>query len=253
MVKVFLVLPDLSKRKAEALEALYETGYAVSVLVSYTILASKPGMLDSLRSLRREGVLEEVMLDSGAYHIYRLGARVDVQGYAGFASLHGSLWDHVVAPDVPGDPWETIERTREFSKVYPGEYVPVAQGRSVGEYVETAGALSGLPGSGDLLGVGGLDASRRRIGFISGLVRGLVAAGYEKLHLFGIGARHFKGLARRGLARFIASIDTTAWLAEIVYRRRTVYGAEGVVEANIAAITGYLKRIQEAGHEAITA
>ena len=252
VVRVFLVLPDLSERKTRALDALYELGYSINVLVSYTILVSKPGMLNSLKALRDGGVIEEVMLDSGAYHVYMRGASVSVHKYANFASTHARLWDYVVAPDVPGDPLETIKRTREFSKIYHGDYVPVAQGCSVEEYLETARILVELPGSTVILGVGGLDSSRRRIGFISSLVRSLAETGHRKLHLFGVGARHLRGLAKRGLARYIASIDTTAWLAEIVYRRRTIYGADGVVEANIAAITGYLRRIQRAVNTTIS-
>ncbi|MEB3860351.1 MAG: hypothetical protein LRS43_03980 [Desulfurococcales archaeon] len=243
MVKVFLVLPDLSRRKAEAIERLYEEGLAVRVLASYTILLAKPRMLESLKRLKLEGAIEEVMLDSGAYHVLRQGAKVDVSSYAGFASRHGRLWDYVVAPDVPGDPAATIERTLEFSKAYKGDYMAVAQGGSVEEYVSVAEELAGIPGSIGVLGVGGLDGEKRRLGFASRLVGSLAARGFVRLHLFGAGAKHVRGLARRGLLSYVSSIDTTAWLAEIVYRRRTVYGVEGIVEANMAAITGYMNRI----------
>jgi hypothetical protein len=246
LVKVFLVLPDLSRRKAEALERLHGLGFDVRVLVSYTILTSKPGMLEALRRLRMEGVVGEAMLDSGAYHMLRLGVEVNVSSYAEFASRHGSLWDYVVAPDVPGSPRETVARTMEFSRAYRGAYMAVAQGASVGEYVAVAEALAGVPGALGVLGVGGLDGERRRLGFVSELVRGLAERGFTRLHLFGAGAKHVRGLARRGLLGYVASIDTTAWLAEIIYRRRTVYWVEDVVEANVAAITGYLDRISRA-------
>ncbi|GAB6148689.1 hypothetical protein [Stetteria hydrogenophila] len=42
------------------------------------------------------------------------------------------------------------------------------------------------------------------------------------------------------------SVDSSAWQAEVRWRRRTHYGAAGTLEANLAAITGYLARVKRA-------
>jgi hypothetical protein len=254
LVKAFLVLPDLSARKAEA---LCKAG-AVNVLVSYTITRWKPSTLERLRSTRESGCLGEIMLDSGAYHRFK-GFRVDLQDYALLALEHSDLWDLVVAPDSIEDPLGTIERTLRFASIYPHDFVPVAQPppgpRDPRKHALEAERLAGMgllerapkvPG-GRLLGVGGLDRARRRISYIARLVEEVEKLGLDvKLHLFGVGARILKGLASRGLHDLVYSIDSTGWLAEIIFRRRTVYKAEDVVEANASAIRGYLERLTEA-------
>ncbi len=245
-MKVFLVLPDLSKRKYITLQSLADKGILVDVLVSYTILSSKPSILPKLLELRQTGSIGEIMLDSGAYHIARLGAKIDPLKYSIFAYRWLDMWDYVVAPDVPGDPEATLKRTIEFARYYKDDFIPVIQGVNIDDYILMGEKLIENLGLSHLTltGIGGLDGSRRKVKFISSLVeRVLDRLGLNRLHLFGVGSRIVKALFRRGLLRYIYSIDTTAWLAEIVYRRKTVYGASNVVDANISAIIGYLKRV----------
>ncbi|MCE4599695.1 MAG: hypothetical protein F7C81_05810 [Desulfurococcales archaeon] len=248
-MRVFLVLPDLSMRKYATLQSLADKGILIDVLVSYTILSSKPSMLSRLQELRQTGSIGEVMLDSGAYHLARLGLNVDPLEYSNFAYKWLDLWDYVVAPDVPGDPDATLERTIEFAKYYREDFIPVIQGGSVDEYVKMGESLLDAIGylNASLTGIGGLDGFKRRAPFISKLVSSISRSlGLYKLHLFGVGSRIVKSLAKRGLLKYIYSVDTTAWLAEIMYRRNTVYKALDVVDANISAIIGYLKRIYSA-------
>ena len=256
-VRVLLVLPDLSEAKAEALRRVSRVMGPLDVLVSYSTLVWKPGVLPRLSALRGEGVLGLVMLDSGAYHLARKGIEVPVEDYARAASR--GLWSLVVAPDVPGDPAATLARTRLFARLHPGRFVPVVQGRKPEEYALSLQALwrEGLldraphVGRGMLLGIGGLDGGRRRVSFIADLLRRLGGEarrlGVEPVfHLFGAGARIVRGLRRRGLLELVYSVDSSGWLAEIQYRRRTVYRASGPVEANAAAIRGYLTRVTAA-------
>ncbi len=243
---VFLVLPDLSRAKVEALSLLG----GVPVLVSYTVLRWKPGMIPRLWGLRRSGAVGRVMLDSGAYHLARVGEEVDPGEYAGFALEHGGLWDLVVAPDVPGDPAGTLRRTLVFAQAYPGRFLPVLQGQTPSEYLWSLRALEreglteraprqdGAP----VLGVGGLDGEKRRTAWIARLLRALPDT--YKYHLFGIGIRVLRGLRRRGLLPLIASTDTTAWLAEIRFRRRTIHNATTTIEANTTALRAYLEKAQ---------
>ena len=255
-MRVFLVFPDLSESKYRALRALG----GVDILVSYTTLKWKPGIRGRLAMLRGEDLLTGVMLDSGAYHHGNGYTRVDPVEYSGFASSHRSLFDYIVAPDVPGRQVESLERTMAMMEWYPGEFIPVLQppggppdpSAHAGyiEDLERIGALDRAPrveGGGVLVGLGGLDGGLRRIGYIAEVVR-LIEREYPwaRLHIFGAGARVLKGLRRRGLIGNVYSVDSSSWLSEIMWRRRTVYNAGDVVEANIAAINGYLERIHSA-------
>ena len=253
-VKVLLVLPDLGKSKAVAIRSLAARGKRVDILVSYTILRWKPGMVGRLLSLRESGSVGLTMLDSGAYHAARVGASVDPLEYAEFASGLDGLWDLIVAPDMPGDPGLTLSRTRLFASIFPGPFVPVLQGGSVGDYLSSLEAhiMEGLldraprlPDGRRLVGIGGLDGDKRRISFVAELLEKLPG---EELayHLFGAGLRILKGLRRRGLLWKVYSVDSTGWLAEIMYRRRTVYKASTTLEANTAAIAGYLEKAEKA-------
>jgi len=264
LVRVFLVLPDVSVAKVRALcGAAGRLGGPLDVLVSYSTLLWKPVALGRLRRVVGGGCVSPVLLDSGAYHLATRGLQVDVEGYASLArrlSVEG-VAGLVVAPDVPGDPGATLERSLSFSRVYPGSFVPVLQPPGGGPVdpvlhaaqllrLEEAGLLDRaprLPGGRVLVGVGGLDGARRRAPYVAGLVRILAEDyGYAALHLFGAGARLLRSLARRGLLDAVYSVDTGAWQAEIRYRRRTELGAEGVVEANTLAIERYLERVHRA-------
>ncbi len=256
MVRVFLVLPDLSRSKAEALARLGK----VDVLLSYTILRWKPSALERLRVLRSR--LGEVMLDSGAYHQGRGEAWVDPASYASFANKNRSLFNYVVAPDHPGDPGETLARTLRFMDHYPGEFIPVVQpGPGHGphthiamvEQLDRAGVLERAPRAegGVLVGVGGLDGERRRVSYIAALVREAEREyPWARLHLFGAGARILAGLARRGLLGQVYSVDSSGWLAEIMWRRRTVHNADTPLEANARAIEAYIEKVRQAVEEA---
>ena len=264
MVRVFLVMPDLSEAKAEALKLAARRGVRVDILVSATILAWKPSVEARLAVLREESSIGSVMLDSGAYHHARGDAEVGVTWYAGLAArLAGEgLVDYVVAPDIPGDPRATLERTLEYAEAYPGPFIPVAQPprghpdpkrhAAALEELEKHGLLDRAPrdnGGARLVGIGGLDGPLRRAGYRTKLVEEIEKEWGPRavaLHLFGVGARLLKSLAKRGLARIIYSIDSTAWLAEIRWRRRTVYNATTTLEANLAAITGYIAKIATA-------
>jgi len=243
MVKVYLVMPDLSRAKIEALTRLSHE-QPVSILVSYSTIIMKPVTLERLRELRRRAYSLEVMLDSGAYHMARLGLEISVASYADFALKHQNLFDVVVAPDVPGDCEATLRRTLEFKRLYRGPLLPVVQGRTVEEYIycytrlQEAGLVDGA------LGVGGLDGERRKQGFLGSLLAQL-CTNSAKLHLFGVGARLYKALTSR-YGYCIASIDTGAWQAEIYYRRRTELKADSdVTELEYKAMKRYLERFSQ--------
>jgi hypothetical protein len=143
VVKVYLVLPDLSRPKLEALVLLSGELCSLGLLISFYTVKTKPKTLDRLRELRGRADVS-VMLDSGAYHMARLGLNLDVREYAGFASRHGNLFDVIVAPDVPGDADKTIVRTVKFSKLYTGEFMPVVQGSTVDDYARCYRELRSL-------------------------------------------------------------------------------------------------------------
>jgi hypothetical protein len=166
------------------------------------------------------------------------------------------LWDIVVAPDVPGHPAKTIERTLQFAKVYSSEFMPVIQGGTVEEYRQTLEyyyknniisytlKVDGRP----LLGIGGLDGNKRRVAYVSKLLKTLTQTAIELgvnpiFHLFGIGIRILKGLAKRGLIKHVYSVDSSGWLAEIQFRRRTVHNAPTPIHANYAAIKTYVTKV----------
>lgn len=237
--RVFLVMPDLSRAKVEAL-AMLSGELPLSILVSYSTFKLKPTTLDRLRELRGRAEVT-VMLDSGAYHLRRLGLSVSVGDYAGFAKTYSRLFDLVVAPDVPGDAPSTVARTLEFRRVYDDWFLPVTQGSSIGEYLWCLGELEREGLVYGYVGVGGLDGPRRTPGFLGELLNSLCNSSL-RLHLFGLGARLYKTLSRR-FNRCIASVDTGAWQAEIRYRRRTVLGANGdMVDVEYKAMRKYLER-----------
>lgn len=253
MVRVYLVLPDLSLTKAEA---LCSVGEPLDVLISYSTILWKPVVEERIRLVKDAGCVGSVMLDSGAYHLARGSVEVDVRTYASYASGAGSLYDLIVAPDSPGRADETVSRTLLFSRFYRGGFVPVLQPphAKVLDELYNAGVIERALRLEDgrlLLGIGGLDGGLRKVEAVSGIVISVVEAasglGLDvALHLFGVGARILRGLARRGLLDSIYSVDSSGWLAEIRFRRRSVYGAMGVVDANVAAIKGYLERVKAA-------
>jgi hypothetical protein len=236
MAKVYLVMPDLSRPKLEALVLLSREVSDLGILVSYSTLKLKPKTLDRLRELRGRADVS-VMLDSGAYHVARLGLSLDVRGYAELASRHSNLFDIVVAPDVPGDPELTVVRTIKFSRLYAGEFMPVVQGRSVEEYVWCYRELRSLGlTKHHRLGVGGLERFKREPALLGELVSRLCS---KPLHLFGVGSRLLRLLS--GYDGCIRSVDSTAWLHEVRYRRR-LHGDGDPVRLNYNAIKAYLHR-----------
>jgi hypothetical protein len=236
MAKVYLVMPDLSRHKLEALVLLSNEISHIGILISYSSLKLKPKTLDRLAELKRRADVD-IMLDSGAYHMARLGLKVDVREYADFISKHGSLFNTVVAPDVPGDPGLTVVRTIKFSKLYAGEFMPVVQGRSVEEYVMCYRELRSLGlARYRRLGVGGLDSLKREPVLLGELLSKLC---FKPLHLFGVGSRILRLMS--AYDGCIRSIDSTAWLHEIRYRRRAL-GDGDPVRLNYNAIKAYLYR-----------
>jgi len=236
VVEVYLVMADLSRAKVEALARLSRE-LPVSILVSYSTFKLKPVTLDRVRELRAKAGVK-VMLDSGAYHMARLEFKVDVMGYARFAERYQRLFDIVVAPDVPGDARATVERTKEFSKVYNGWFLPVLQGVRVEDYLWCARELRDLTRG--YTGVGGLDKARRRAEWLEKLL-GALCWGLE-LHMFGLGARLSKILISK-FRGCIRSVDTGAWSSEITFRRRSELGVDGdIVELEYKAIRRYLER-----------
>ena len=242
MVEVYLVMPDLSRSKVEALVRL-SGELRVSILVSYSTFKLKPATLRGLEELRGRAEVN-VMLDSGAYHVARLGLNVSVEEYARFAERHQRLFNIVVAPDVPGDAEATVERTREFSRVYRGWFLPVLQGTRLEEYLWCARELREIVSGGGYVGVGGLDGSKRRVEWLGKLLSKL--CGSVELHLFGLGARLTKTLTAR-YGGCVKSVDTGAWSSEIAYRRRSTLGAGGdIVELEYKAMKSYLERFSSA-------
>ncbi len=237
-VEVYLVMPDLSRAKVEALVRLSRE-LPVSILVSYSTFKLKPATLDRLVYLSERSDVR-VMLDSGAYHMARLGLRVDVEEYALFAQRYHRLFSIVVAPDVPGDARATVERTLEFKAVYEGEFLPVLQGSNLEDYLWSSQALEEEGVLDGYAGVGGLDGSRRLKSWLETLLGRL--CGRLQLHLFGLGARLAKNLKQR-FNNCIRSVDTGAWQAEITYRRRSELGVDGdMVELEYRAMKRYLER-----------
>jgi hypothetical protein len=244
LVEVFLVLPDLSRGKVEAVDRLSRE-LPVSVLVSYSLFKLKPSSLDRLAVLRGSAGVR-VMLDSGAYHLRRLGLRVGVREYARFASKHHRLFDVVVAPDVPGAPNATMARTLLFAELYQGPFLPVLQGLDLEGYLGMLRRLRALGlDNGGYVGVGGLDGPRRSPSFLAGLADRLCMQGV-RLHLFGAGLRLYKALPPEA-RKCVRSVDTGAWSMEIVYRRRSLLKADGdPVQLNYVAMKTYLERWHQA-------
>jgi hypothetical protein len=237
-VEVYLVMPDLSRAKVEALVRLSRE-LPVFILISYSTFKLKPVTLERLAELRRRAYVG-VMLDSGAYHMARLGLHVDVSEYASFASRYDDLFDIVVAPDIPGDARATINRTVAFAKTYGGEMLPVVQGGSMEEYVWSYLELKKLGLVDGYAGVGGLDGVKRRKDWLKKLLSKLCYHSV-RLHLFGVGARLSRSLATYSYC--IKSLDSGAWQAEIRYRRRSQLRVdEDTVEANYRAMKKYLYR-----------
>jgi hypothetical protein len=244
LVEVFLVLPDLSRGKVEAVVRL-SGELPVSVLVSYSLFKLKPSSLERLGELRgRSGA--RVMLDSGAYHLRRLGLRVGVVEYARFASKHRRLFDVVVAPDVPGAPNATLARTMLFAELYQHPFLPVLQGLDAEGYLHVWRRLRALGlDNGGYVGVGGLDGPRRSPGFVAELAGRLCGLG-ARLHLFGAGLRLYKALPPEA-RECVRSVDTGAWSMEIVYRRRSLLKADGdPAKVNYLAMKSYLERWHQA-------
>ncbi len=250
-VKLFIVLPDVGQTKYNAIRRIGCNGRSLDVLFSYTIAKWKPSSLGRILKLREKKCIRSLMLDSGAYHLMRLGENVDVTQYASLVNKYSSSWDYVVAPDVPGSQELTLARTLEFMEYYKGSFLPVLQGSSPREYEEFYNVLqdygvmerSYLVNNTPLVGVGGLDGEKKRVSFVAEIVRRL--SNYDvMLHIFGVGIRVLKGLKRRGLLGIVYSVDSSGWLAEIQWRRRTVYRALTPLEANVAAIKGYLDRAE---------
>jgi hypothetical protein len=237
-VEIYLVMPDLSRAKVEALKKLSRER-AVSILVSYTTFKFKPSTLERLEELRKHANVK-VMLDSGAYHMAKLKLNIDIRDYAHFASRHVKLFDIIVAPDRPGDARATISRTREFYKAYGNPILAVIQGSEVSEYIWCYRELINLGFIDGYLGIGGLDGPKRSKKWLSKLLSKLCVDNV-KLHLFGAGARLAKTLTA-SYSWCIGSLDSGAWQAEIRYRRRQL-GIDGdVVEANYKAMKRYLLR-----------
>ncbi len=235
-VEVYLVMPDLSRAKVEALTRLSRE-LSVSILISYSTLKLKPITLERLLELRKHSNVK-VMLDSGAYHLAKLGLRIRVYEYATFASRYFKLFDVVVAPDIPGDVKATVERTIEFSKVYGGDFLPVLQGGCLEEYLWSARELEEVLDG--YAGVGGLDDFKRRKRWLETLLS--ILCGKLKLHIFGLGARLTKGLNSK-FDGCIRSVDTGAWQAEIRFRRNELGVNGDIVELEYKAMKKYLERI----------
>jgi hypothetical protein len=238
MAKVYLVMPDLSRSKLEALVLLSNEISRLGILISYSTLKLKPKTLDGLAVLKRRADVD-VMLDSGAYHMARLGLKVDVREYADFVSKHGNLFNTVVAPDVPGDPERTVVRTIKFSKLYAGEFMPVVQGKNVEEYVKCYRELRSLGlARYSRLGVGGLELFKSEPNLLGELLSRLC---FKPLHLFGVGSRVLRLVS--AYDGCIRSIDSAAWLHEIRYRRRML-GDGDPVKLNYNAIKAYIRRFR---------
>jgi hypothetical protein len=236
MAKVYLVLPDLSRSKIEAIVMASRELGNLGLLISYFTLKLKPKTLDRLRELRGRADVS-VMLDSGAYHMARLGLNLDVREYAELASRNDNLFDLIVAPDVPGDPELTVVRTIKFSRLYAGDFMPVVQGRSVEEYVRCYRELRSLGLTRyHRLGVGGLERFKREPALLGELVSRLC---FKPLHLFGVGSRVLRLIS--AYDGCIRSIDSAAWLHEIRFRRRAL-GDGDPVRLNYNAIKAYLRR-----------
>jgi hypothetical protein len=237
--KVYLVLPDLSRSKLEALVLLSNDLNNLGLLVSFYTLKTKPKTLDRLRELRGRADVD-VMLDSGAYHMARLGINLNVGEYADLASRHSNLFDVVVAPDVPGDACRTVVRTIKFSKLYTGDFMPVVQGRSAEEYVRCYRELRSLGlARYRRLGVGGLELFKSEPNLLGELLSRLC---FKPLHLFGVGSRVLRLVS--AYDGCIRSVDSTAWLHEIRFRRRTL-GDGDPVRLNYNAIKTYIYRFHK--------
>jgi hypothetical protein len=240
---LYLVIPDLSRGKLEAIVRLSRE-LPVGILVSYSTFKLKPVTLDRLRELRSRAEVK-VMLDSGAYHMRKLGLDVRVEDYASLALSNPRLFDVIVAPDILHDCGSTLLRTLRFLKLLgnPHGVLMVLQGVTLSDYVKCYRLHRLAFGELRYVGVGGLDGTRRRIAFLSGLLGSLCSLGLE-LHLFGVGARLARLLVTRGYS-CIKSTDTVAWLHEIVFRRRDELGVDGdPVELNYRAMRRYLERLR---------
>jgi hypothetical protein len=247
---VFLVFPDLGGAKGEALCRLAGEGLRVNVLLSYATILAKPSTTRRLGELRRRGCLGAVMLDSGAYHVAFRGLRLGVGEYARGALGLSGLVDLVVGPDVPRDPRASLERLAAFSRAYPHPFIPTLQSSGPPEgyleslrMLEEAGIIDRAPrvGGEPLVGIGGLVGMPTSYGVEA--VRLVSGSCGCRLHIFGASLRLLTALRRRGLLGALHSIDTSGWLAEIRWRRRSLYHASTTLEANMAAMRGYIAKI----------
>ncbi len=249
--KVFLVFPDLGGAKAEALCMLKRRGVNVNVLISYATLRYKPTTFGKLVKLKQNNCLGEIMLDSAAYHVAFRGLKLSPEEYAEQAKKLSEIVDIIVGPDIPRNPEQTLERLLKFSEIYGEQFIPTIQSKGPSrEYVESlrllekhgiikhAPYINGKP----LIGVGGLVG--KKVKEVAEIVKTISLNCKCYLHLFGVNLRAIRGLARRSLLEHIYSIDTSGWLSEIKWRRRTTYSAKSTLEANYLAIMGYIEKLK---------
>ncbi len=194
------------------------------------------------------------MLDSGAYHIAFHGLELTPEEYAQRAKYLRNHVNLIVGPDIPRNPKKSIDRMLRFSNIYRDEFIPTLQSSNLDpdeyllnlEALEVHGLLKKAPkvhGGKPLIGIGGLVGAPVKI--VASVIDRLKDACNCFFHLFGANVRIIKGLARRDLLNKIYSIDTSGWLSDLRWRRRTVYKARDTLEANIKVMIGYLTKIQK--------
>ncbi len=249
MIEVFFSFPDLSRSKLEALRQLYASDVRVNVLISYTTLRWKPVTLERLKEAR--SYLGEVMLDSGAYHIF--SGAISYEEMASYLSdyselssklLDRGIVDYAVAPDVPGDRARTLENTLRFMNGDQGGKMSVLQGRSVGEFLDFLTELSSRGLITDPLGMGNVNIFKGRgrvgMGQLAAVLRAVKSVHDERIHLFGANLRI---LSLREVRELLDMCDTASWLYDIRFRRRTVLKAGDTAEATRKAIIYFLERL----------
>ena len=249
MVKIFFSFPDLSKSKLKALKQLYASDLMVNVLISYTTLRWKPITLERLKEVRR--YIGEVMLDSGAYHVFsgvishREMARY-LSEYVLLSSrlLERGIIDYAVAPDVPGDTERTLKNTIKFLDGNAEGKVSVLQGKDVSEFLRFFKELSNQGLITDPLGLGNVNAFKERgkegMEQLIELLREVRSFHSGRVHLFGA---NMKILKIKEVRVLLDMCDTASWLYDIRYRRRTVLKAKDTVEATRKAIIYFLERL----------
>jgi hypothetical protein len=154
------------------------------------------------------------MLDSGAFRAYKAGTQINLRAYiAGVEKLHERC-DYIVAPDVVGDSFQTLENWRAVNRELPGlqeKFIPVWQFGTPQDHLKFYLDNAAVVGIGSLAGIFHNDKTEAekslREETLALLLR-LCQKLPNRFHIFGL--NYLKGI--EVLAPFAASADSSNFL-----------------------------------------